>query len=87
MDVFYLGPPLALIVLTAATCASRKRLVGAWAIAILATIYSFHRASEWGYWGPMVAFLAIGLACAWPGRAAVGIFGDASQIDHVTIDP
>jgi hypothetical protein len=87
MDVFYLGPPLALIVLTAATCASRTRLVGAWAIAILATVYGFHRASEWGYWVPMVAFLAIGLACAWPGRAEVGIFGAAPQIGLAPIDP
>jgi hypothetical protein len=81
MDVFYLGPPLALIVLTAATCESRKRLIGAWAIAILATVYAFHRFSEWGYWLPMVAFLAIGLACAWPGRGAVGIFGKGSTFD------
>src|ERR1019366_3876143 len=42
MVVFYLGPPLALIILTAATCASRKRLVGASAIAVLATIFGFH---------------------------------------------
>jgi hypothetical protein len=81
MVVFYLGPPLALIVLTAATCASRKRLVGAWAIAMVATVYAFHRFSEWGYWLPMVAFLAIGLACAWPGRDAVGIFGKGSTFD------
>ena len=33
----------------------------------------------------MVAFLAIGLACAWPGRAEVGIFGDGSTIDLATI--
>ena len=86
MDVFYLGPPLALIVLTAATCASRRRLVGAWAISIFATVYGFHRASEWGYWAPMVAFLAIGLACAWPGRSEVDIFGDGSTIDLATMD-
>jgi hypothetical protein len=86
MVVFYLGPPLALIVLTTATCASWKRLLGAWAIAVVATVYAFHRASEWGYWAPMVAFLAIGLACAWPGRAEVGIFGDGSTIDPATID-
>jgi hypothetical protein len=79
MVVFYLGPPLALIVLTTATCASWRRLVGAWAIAMVATVYCFHGASEWGYWAPMVAFLAIGLACAWPGRADVGIFTSASS--------
>ena len=79
MVPFYLGPPLALIVLTAATCMSWKRLVGAWAIAVVATVFSFHRFSEWGYWLPMVAFLAIGLACAWPGRADVGIFGLACR--------
>jgi len=81
MVAFYLGPPLALIVLTAATCGSRRRLIGAWAIAMVATVYAFHRFSEWGYWLPMVAFLAIGLACAWPGRDAVGIFGKGSTFD------
>jgi hypothetical protein len=86
MVVFYLGPPLALIVLTAATCASQRRLVGAWAAAILATVYGFHRASEWGYWVPMAAFLAIGLACAWPGRSEVGIFGEGPTIDLATMD-
>lgn len=80
MDVFYLGPPLALIVLSAATRASREKLMGAWVIAIVATVFAFHRASEWGYWAAMVAFLAIGLACAWPGRAEVGIFGAEPQI-------
>jgi len=86
MVVFYLGPPLALIILTAATCASRKRLVGASAIAVLATIFGFHRASEWGYWIPMVAFLAIGLAFAWPGRSEVGLCSDPSQIGQVATD-
>ncbi len=86
MVVFYLGPPLAMIVLTAATCATPRRLVGAWATAIVATVYCFHRSSEWGYWLPMVVFLAIGLACAWPGRAEVGIFGEGSTIDPAPID-
>jgi len=86
MVVFYLGPPLALIVLTAATRTSRRQLVGAWAAAIMATVYGFHRASEWGYWVPMVAFLAIGLACAWPGRSEVGIFGEGPTIDLATKD-
>ena len=81
MVVFYLGPPLALIVLTAASCADRRRLAGAWLIAMVATVYAFHGSSEWGYWAPMVAFLAIGLACAWPGRAEVGIVGDGRRVD------
>ncbi len=85
MVPFYLGPSLALIVLTAATCVSWKRLVGAWAIAVVATVYCFHRASEWGYWIPMVVFLAIGLACAWPGRAEVGISA-APRADLATVD-
>jgi hypothetical protein len=34
----------------------------------------------------MVVFLAIGLACAWPGRADVAIFGDAPQMDPAPID-
>ena len=87
MVVFYLGPPLALIVLAAATCASWKRLVGASAIAVVATVFCFHRASEWGYWTPMVAFLVIGLACAWPGRAEVGISGAAPQIGASEMSP
>jgi hypothetical protein len=87
MVVFYLGPPLALIVLMAATCDSRRRLIGAWAIATVATVFAFHRFSEWEYWLPMVAFLAIGLACAWPGRSEVGIFGDGPTIDLATSDP
>jgi hypothetical protein len=87
MVVFYLGPPLALIVLMAATCDSRRRLIGAWAIAPVATVFAFHRFSEWEYWLPMVAFLAIGLACAWPGRSEVGIFGDGPTIDLATSDP
>ncbi len=87
MVVFYLGPPLALIVLAAATCASWKRLVGASAIAVVATVFCFHHASEWGYWTPMVAFLVIGLACAWPGRAEVGISGAAPQIGASEMSP
>ena len=86
MVVFYLGPPLALIVLTAATCRGWQRLAGAWAIAMVATVYAFHGASEWGYWAPMVAFLAIGLACAWPGRAEVAIFGDGSTVNLVAVE-
>jgi hypothetical protein len=33
---------------------------------------AFHHLGEWSYWLPMVALLAGGLACAWPGRAAFG---------------
>ncbi len=80
MVAFYLGPPLALIVLTAATGPGWKRLFGSWAIAIVVTVYAFHGASEWGYWIPMVAFLAIGLALAWPGREQVAIFGVGRRV-------
>ena len=86
MVVFYLGPPLALTILAAAACASRKRLLGTFTTALLATIFAFHGSSEWGYWIPMVAFLAIGLACAWPGRKEVGLSGNSSHTDHVATD-
>ncbi len=86
MDVFYVGPPLALIVLTAATCARPTRLIGAWVVAVVATVFAFHRASEWGYWTGIVVFLAVGLACAWPGRAEVGIFGAETQIGLAAVD-
>jgi hypothetical protein len=79
MDVFYLGPPLALIVLVASTQPGWKRLVGALGVAMIATVFASQRLSEWGYWIPMVTFLAIGLACAWPGRTEVGIFGSTSS--------
>jgi len=75
MDVFYLGPPLVLIVLTAATGTSWRRFLGAWIVAMVATVYCYQRASEWGYWVPMVLLLAIGLGWAWPGRSEVGVFG------------
>ncbi len=35
--------------------------------------FRFDHLSEWEYWLPMVAMLAVGLACAYPGRAALGI--------------
>ncbi len=86
MVAFYLGPPLAVIILTAAIGASRPRLAAAGAVAVLATVFAFHRASEWGYWSPMVAFLAIGLACAWPGRSSVGIGGGSAPVGLAAID-
>lgn len=79
MDVFYLGPPLALIVLSAAACTSSRRLIGAWTVAMIETVFAFHRASEWGYWIPMVTLLAVGLALAWPGRDAFGVRGDVRE--------
>ncbi len=79
MVSFYLGPPLALIVLAASASSNWKRFALAWATAMAATVYAFHRTSEWGYWVPMVVFLIIGLACAWPGRSALGILERPSK--------
>ena len=77
MVAFYLGPPLAVIVLTAALGASRPRLAAVGAVAMVATVFAFHRFSEWGYWVPMVALLAadppVGRGwvsgAKWPGRS------------------
>ncbi len=73
MVPFYLGPPLALIVLASALRGSWIRLLGAWSVAMVATAFSFHRFSEWGYWAPLVVLLAAGLAAGWPGLEEVGI--------------
>jgi hypothetical protein len=73
MVPFYLGPPCALIVLASSVRKGSARMVVAWLAAMVATILSFRHWSEWGYWLPMVAMLTIGLACAYPGRAALGI--------------
>jgi hypothetical protein len=73
MVPFYLGPPLALIVLAAALQSSWIRLLGSWTLAMVATAFSFHRFSEWGYWVPLVALLAAGLAAGWPGLGEMGI--------------
>jgi len=73
MDPFYLGPPLAMIVLVASVRPRWTRLATAWAVAMAATAFSSRHLSEWGYWLPMVAFLAVGLALAWPGRTALGL--------------
>jgi len=70
MVPFYLGPPFALIVLAAAAGVGWRRLVGSSVAMGVATVVSFHRLGEWPYWLVLVAGLAAGLACAWPGRDA-----------------
>jgi hypothetical protein len=70
MNPFYLTPPLAVIVLVASVRSSWPRFVGAWLVAMVATVLSFRHTTEWGYWLPMVGLLAVGLVCAWPGRDA-----------------
>ena len=72
MVSFYLGPPLAMIVLAAALRRSWSRLVGAGLIAVAATVVAFRRMPPWGYWGSVVALLVVGLLVAWPGRGALG---------------
>ncbi len=79
MVPFYLGPPLALIVLVSALRASGLRLIVTWIAAMVATVLSFHRFSEWAYWLPMVALLTAGLTAGWPGRAALGMAGERAE--------
>jgi len=71
MVPFYLGPPLAVIVLAAAATNRWWRLFGAFAVAMAATVLSFRHTSEWAYWLPMTVLLGLGLAAAWPGAVAV----------------
>ena len=86
MVSFYLGPPLAMIVLASSLRNSWWRLAGAWTVAVVATVLAFHRFSEWGYWTPMVVLLAAGLACSWPGRHALGLSGHEPSVATV-VDP
>jgi hypothetical protein len=72
MVPFYLGPPFAVILVTCAAQPGRSRLGIATAAALCATVVAFHHMGEWAYWLAMVAFLATGLACAWPGSSAMG---------------
>ena len=71
MVPFYLGPPLAVIVLAAAATIRWWRMIGAFTIAMVATELSYRHTSEWSYWLPMTALLALGLVFAWPGIDAV----------------
>jgi hypothetical protein len=79
MVSFYLGPPLATIVMVAAFRNSWWRMVGAGTVAMVATWIAFHRLSPWGYWTPMVVLLATGLLICWPGRDALGWSNRASS--------
>ncbi len=71
MVSFYLGPPLAMIVLATSLRNGWRRLWSAWTIAMIATVVAWQRLSEWGYWIPMVLLLVAGLIVAWPGRDAM----------------
>ncbi len=71
MVPFYLGPPLAMIVLATSLRNDWQRLWAAWTFAMIATVVSSQRLSEWGYWIPMVVLLVAGLVLAWPGREAM----------------
>lgn len=72
MVPFYLGPPFAILLLAATAAPGRRRLVVSTAAMVAATVLTHHRLGEWPYWLGMVAFLAVGLACGWPGRSAFG---------------
>ena len=71
MVPFYLGPPFAVLLLAAAAAPGRRRLLVTAAAMVGATVLTHHRLGAWPYWLGMVAFLAVGLACGWPGRRAV----------------
>ena len=72
MVPFYVGPPLAMIVLVASFRNRWPRVIWAWVIGMTTSAFAFQRFSEWGYWAPLVVLLGAGLACAWPGAEAVG---------------
>lgn len=70
MVPFYLGPPFALLLVAAAAAPGRWRLWITGGAMVGAFVLTFHRLGEWPYWLGMVALLAVGLACAWPGSSA-----------------
>jgi hypothetical protein len=72
MYPFYVGAPLALILIACAVRPGWYRLTVASVVAIVAMVLSFHHLGEWAYWLPLMALLAVGLACGWPGRTAFG---------------
>lgn len=78
---FYLGPPFALLLVACAAAPGRRRLAVATAAMLAATVISFHHLPEWDYWLPVVTLLGVGLACAWPGRRALGIGGPAGPAE------
>jgi len=84
MVPFYLGPPFAVLLLASAAAPGHRRLILATAAMVGATVLTPHRLAEWPYWLGMVAFLAIGLACGWPGRRAfLGLEGTREDADAV----
>jgi hypothetical protein len=70
MVPFYLGPPFAVLLIAAAAAPGRWRPWIATGAMVGAFVLTFHRLGEWPYWLGMVAFLAVGLACGWPGPGA-----------------
>jgi hypothetical protein len=75
MVSFYLGPPLAMIVLATTLRNDWHRLWAAWTVAMIATVVAWQRLPAWGYWTPMVLLLMAGLILAWPGRESVATRG------------
>ncbi len=70
MVPFYLGPPFALLLIASAAAPGWRRLAVTSLAMVAATVLAFHDLGEWAYWLPMVALLATGLVCSWPGRGA-----------------
>jgi len=81
MDPFYLGPPLALILIACALRPGSRRLLTASVIMVVATVFSFHHLAEWTYWLPLMSLLTVGLACGWPGRNAFGSPAGPATVD------
>jgi hypothetical protein len=86
MDPFYLGPPLALILIACALRPGWGRLLTASVIMVVATVFSYHHLAEWTYWLPLMSLLALGLACGWPGRDAFGSPVGSDTTDAETRD-
>jgi hypothetical protein len=84
MDPYYLVPPAALIVTAAFARQSRWRPTVAALAMVVDTIFSYHHLGEWAYWVPMVALLAVGLACGWPWTTAPG---SAPPPDDASCEP
>lgn len=65
-DPFYVWPALAVVLVVAATRGG-WRLPVVVAISVGLTVFAELHLSPWGWYAPVLAMLAVVLACAWPG--------------------
>jgi hypothetical protein len=80
---FYLGPPVILCLVAAATRPRRWRLAVTFAAGLAVLIASYDRTGEWPYWLVMTALLTVALAAAWPGRDRIVQRIDPSEVVDV----